>query len=111
MFARLLKTRMSKPPSNSVVRSGLRSALPSEFARRPGVSVPLMLTVGAVYVTNASVERGCVPEAPYAARTRNWLRKLNCGKNGSSEAIHDRLAFGYVMLFEFAPNALFWSVR
>ena len=29
----------------------------------------------------ASVVPGCTPDAPYAVRSRNWLRKFGLGKN------------------------------
>src|SRR5689334_24403999 len=75
----LLSSCESKPPSNSVERSGLRSALPGWFAMRLGVSVPDvtvedfvgMLTVPAVYVTSAAVDPGWTPLAPNAERSRN----------------------------------------
>src|SRR3954471_20496561 len=101
MLTRLFTTRVSNPPSNSADVSGFRSALPSELVRRPGVSVPPVAcsVVGwfsdAVWnVTSAAVGPGCTPDAPYAARTRNWLSQEKCGKNDSSEASHDALSFG-----------------
>src|SRR5687768_596832 len=111
MLTRSFSRRVSNPPSHSVDVSGLRSGLPKEFSRSPGVSTPLTLTVGAVYVMNADVDCGCTPDAPYALRTRNWLRNDICGKNGSSDRIQDTLPFGYMTRWKFVPNALFSSER
>jgi hypothetical protein len=86
--------RVSKPPSNSDARSGLRFGLPSALAVRPGVSMALTLTVGAEYVTSADVAPGCTPDAPNAPRRRNEFSPLTRGKKLSSDRIHERLAFG-----------------
>src|ERR1051325_3225846 len=93
----LLRSCASKPVSSSEERSGLRLALPGWLAVRPGWStsaVPLRAvraTVAGVKVTRPCVAPGCTPLAPYAARKRNWLSHEYCGKNDSSDAIHDRL--------------------
>src|ERR1044071_3582409 len=102
MRTRLLNTWLSKPPSYSYDRSGRRSAFPTRFAASAGVSMPDvepfarlgMFWLPPVNVTSASVRPGCTPLAPYALRRRNEFRKLNFGKNDSSEISHEMLAFG-----------------
>src|SRR5512146_2027563 len=95
---RLPNNRESKPPSNSVDRSGLSSGFPSALNVSTGWSVFLMLAAPAEYVRAASFGPGCTPDAPYAARRRKLLICLNRkplrGKKSSSDITHDRLPLG-----------------
>ena len=91
---RLSKAVMSKPSSSSVDRSGLSSRLPNVLKTTAGWSPASPRAVVDEKNWTASVVPGCTPEAPYALRRRNSLSQPICGKNDSSDGIHDTEAFG-----------------
>jgi len=57
-------------------------------------STPSTLAVAGEKNGIASVEPGCVPEAPRAPRSRRSDSQLRTGKNGSSETTHETPNFG-----------------
>jgi len=61
---RLLKNPASRPASNSVPRSGLRSALPGLPRMAPAVVLPVMLNGDATSVVRASPGLGERPVVP-----------------------------------------------
>ena len=115
---RLPSSCVSKP--YSIPRSfRLRSAFADWLAASPGVSTPDVEPASALQVLAARGKgRQTVRAARlHAARAIRGTRAERVhpidhfGKNDSSEISQERLAFGYFTLWNFVPNALFWSVR